>query len=406
MKKHDVTIKNLAQEAHLDTETALLMLLEAGHDYLSGSQPVQKEQLQDVRRVLGLSPTVCKDDPCVVRCLAERAKRSESDIRDLLVSGKLLPKRRLKRIPRHLLKKVEEVLGLRLPAEKPIPKRTPLPRTKTLTSPQPETIRRTREEQQEWPLIGKEQDLLYLSPAEVEDIHWCLVKDYVRTKDPIDPPGVRSTVLLESAAHRPRTSIGLIDKYPTVAMAAAALLHSIVLDHAFHNGNKRTALVSMLAFLDKNGWVMTADQDEVYDFLLSVADHKIVPTAIGPGHDSDQEALFIARWVQVHIRQVTHRELTLQFRQLKPLLNSYGCNMEIASGRGNRINIRRGRLKTQVFYSSDGMDVDRNTVHKIRKDLQLDEAHGYDSDIFYNCGARIPDFINKYRKVLDKLAKV
>ena len=103
-------------------------------------------------------------------------------------------------------------------------------------------------------IIGKEQPIDYLTAGDIAKIHWVLVDDFSQSKDPIDPPGVRSQGLLESAAHRPRTALGTTDKYPTVAMAGAALLHSIVLNHAFHNGNKRTALVSTLVFTDRNGY--------------------------------------------------------------------------------------------------------------------------------------------------------
>ena len=43
---------------------------------------------------------------------------------------------------------------------------------------------------------------------------------------------------------RPQTGLGTIDKYPTIEQKAAALLHSLIKNHAFHNGNKRTALVA------------------------------------------------------------------------------------------------------------------------------------------------------------------
>ena len=75
-------------------------------------------------------------------------------------------------------------------------------------------------------------------------------------------------------------------------------------------------------------------------------------------------------------------------------------------GAGNRANVYRGKLQCQIGYRNEGSDVSRRSIHKLRKDLQLDEEHGCDSDIFYNSGPRIPLFINRYRKVLNRLAKV
>ena len=401
-----MTVKDLAADGHIDVETALITLLVSGLEYQSGSQSIQQKDITLARRILNLPPISCYDDPCNVECLAIRANKQENTVRDLLVANKILSKHRLKRVPRGLLKKAELLLGLRTqeaPPKEDIKVPAISPKQSQIT---PETPRRTREEIKEWPTIGPEQEILFISPNEISDIHWCLVKDYLRTKDPIDPPGVRSHALLESAAHRPRTSLGFTDKYPTVAMAAAALLHSIVLDHAFHNGNKRTAFVSMLALLDKNGWILTGDQDDIYDFLLEIADHKLNDKSKTPILNADKETLIIAGWLQNHIRRVTVKEQTLQFRQLRVILNTYGCTLNTALGRGNRVNITRGKYKTQIHYRDEGSDVDKNSVHKVRKDLGLDEANGYDSDIFYNCGAKIPEYINKYRKVLDRLAKI
>jgi hypothetical protein len=84
-------------------------------------------------------------------------------------------------------------------------------------------------------------------------------------------------------------------------------------------------------------------------------------------------------------------------------LTEFGCEFEKQPG--NRMNIQRGNLKTQIFYQRDGMDVEQNTIHKIRDDLQLDEEHDYDSEIFYRTQERIPGFIAKYRKILQRLAE-
>jgi len=119
---------------------------------------------------------------------------------------------------------------------------------------------------------------------------------------------------------------------------------------------------------------------------------------------ADNEVVQVAKWVQSKIKRVSRGEQPLQFRHLRYILERNGCKIDVLEG--NRINIRRGLFKTQVGYRNEGTEVSRNIIHKIRKELQLDEKHGYDSDIFYNIGSRIPDFINKYRKLLDRLAKV
>lgn len=59
------------------------------------------------------------------------------------------------------------------------------------------------------------------------------------------------------------------DAYPDLWAKAAALMHSIIANHPFADGNKRTALVSAMAFLDRNG-VATEPLDEASAFDLTV----------------------------------------------------------------------------------------------------------------------------------------
>lgn len=107
---------------------------------------------------------------------------------------------------------------------------------------------------------GHKRSLRWLTEDEVLKIHNMLVEDFAGRENPIDPPGVRSADLFASALFRPKTAIGNTLKYSTVETSAAALLHSIIQDHPFHNGNKRTGLVAMLVFLDENGLFPTCNQ--------------------------------------------------------------------------------------------------------------------------------------------------
>lgn len=84
-------------------------------------------------------------------------------------------------------------------------------------------------------------------------------------------PIVRDYGLLESALARPQASAFGEDAYPDVHQKAAALLHSLARNHALVDGNKRLALAATIAFLGMNGIQLTLTNDEVYDFVMSVA---------------------------------------------------------------------------------------------------------------------------------------
>jgi death-on-curing protein len=95
-----------------------------------------------------------------------------------------------------------------------------------------------------------------------------------------DPPPVRDVGLLGSAAARPRTTVFGNDAYPDIWAKAAALLQSVLKNHALVDGNKRLAWLATASFLELNG-VAAADaaNDDVYAFVMAAA----------AGHDSVED---------------------------------------------------------------------------------------------------------------------
>jgi len=89
------------------------------------------------------------------------------------------------------------------------------------------------------------------------------------------PIEVRDLGLLESAVHRPRTSVYGQDAYPDVFAKAAALLHSLARSHPLVDGNKRLAWLATYVFLAKNGVALDPDDDTAYDFVIAVASGEI-----------------------------------------------------------------------------------------------------------------------------------
>ena len=108
--------------------------------------------------------------------------------------------------------------------------------------------------------------------TDVMDVHNELVSVFALENDPISPPGVKTLALLESACARPFTSLGDVEKYPTLPEKMAALFHSLAKNHAFHNGNKRTALVTLLSALHRNDYHLRSSvtDDDVYTLAVSV----------------------------------------------------------------------------------------------------------------------------------------
>jgi len=82
---------------------------------------------------------------------------------------------------------------------------------------------------------------------------------------------VRDMGLLQSALARPHTTLVGADAYPSIELKAAALLHSVCLNHALVDGNKRLSALLALIFLDINGAETTLTNDQIFDLTMAVA---------------------------------------------------------------------------------------------------------------------------------------
>ncbi|MDX2025601.1 Fic family protein [Microcella sp.] len=270
-----------------------------------------------------------------------------------------------------------------------------------------------------WKVIGQKESTSFLTVDEVRSIHEALENDASEANDPIWPPGVKSEDSLASAISRPQTGLGVEPKYPTVEMAAAALVHSLVHNHPFHNGNKRTALVSMLVILDRhNQWLRDSiDKDVLFKWILGVTNHQILPKGLDYDRIADREVLAIAEWIRKNSRPVSRSERPITWRKLRGILeHQFGCRV---SSRGTGVLVERailergflGRKKStlrrfQFVPAGEGREVGLGTIKQLRRELELDESHDVDSVIFYG-DERTPDeFIVRYRALLRALARV
>lgn len=87
--------------------------------------------------------------------------------------------------------------------------------------------------------------------------------------------GMRDLGLLIAAAERPRTSFGSKELYPDAFLKAAALFESIARNHAFVDGNKRTAVLATARFLFINGYTLTTTNPELERFVLTAVVKKL-----------------------------------------------------------------------------------------------------------------------------------
>lgn len=99
----------------------------------------------------------------------------------------------------------------------------------------------------------------FLSVDEAVAIHERLIERFGGS------PGNRDLGLLESVLFRPQTGY-----YNDIAEMAAALFESLLLNHAFVDGNKRVAFFVTDTFLRLNGWKLSVESDAAYDFIIGM----------------------------------------------------------------------------------------------------------------------------------------
>lgn len=105
----------------------------------------------------------------------------------------------------------------------------------------------------------------YLLPEQVLFLHHRLIEETGGEH------GVRDIALLLSALGRPQATFDQAELYADDFHKAAALMDSLIRNHAFLDGNKRTAIAAVGVFLQLNGYLLKVDNHEMVDFTLACA---------------------------------------------------------------------------------------------------------------------------------------
>jgi death-on-curing protein len=105
----------------------------------------------------------------------------------------------------------------------------------------------------------------------VREIEYLDLEDALEVIAALDLGPVRDIGLLDSAVARPRSSAFGKDAYPTPALKAAALIHSLARNHALVDGNKRLAWTATQQFLVLNGHWSSLVGEQVIEFVLALA---------------------------------------------------------------------------------------------------------------------------------------
>jgi death-on-curing family protein len=108
----------------------------------------------------------------------------------------------------------------------------------------------------------------------VRYIHDELLEVFWPSSEGIAAQGIRDHALLESAVARPFHSAFGQDAYPTILEKGIALFHSLIANHPFADGNKRTAVTAFDHFLLSNGFVLGVPNTDMYGLATQTASYR------------------------------------------------------------------------------------------------------------------------------------
>jgi len=115
----------------------------------------------------------------------------------------------------------------------------------------------------------------YLSVDQVLRIHEYQIKTFGGSR------GLRDRAGLESAVARPAATFAGEDLYPDIASKVGALMHSLVMNHPFVDGNKRLGAMPAELFLEANRRRLLASDEEFERIALATARGEVDAESLG-----------------------------------------------------------------------------------------------------------------------------
>jgi death-on-curing family protein len=255
------------------------------------------------------------------------------------------------------------------------------------------------------------QDNLSLSISDIIDVHFIIIDMFYGKSEGVGGIGPKDLGLLSSAVARQTTSFGGQDKWNSLEEKVATLLYGIVLNHPFHDANKRTAFLAALFHLQKNGKFIRVSAQQFEDFMVSVADRsfrKLLKFQKSFKDKEDSDVLYIAHYIRSITRQVDRKDYLITFRELDRVLRRF--DFCLSSPSGNYVDVCRfeqnsvGGKVCQIGFPSWTKQVTRQAMKSIRKSTGLSVLNGVDSQVFFKDVEPVSQLLAKYHDPLLRLA--
>jgi len=273
--------------------------------------------------------------------------------------------------------------------------------------------------------IGDSDPYLSATTVGITDVlrsHFMLVDHFFKEQEGLGGVGPKSLTLLHSTLGRQLTEYRGVTKWENQYEVCATLFYGIIKNHPFHDGNKRTALLTSLYHLQKLGRWPQVKQKMLENLAVDVAEGSLKKY---PGFNTnkiqkseDPEIQFIANFFKKNTKEINKRKYLVTYFELNVLLNRH--DYELLNPHKNYIDvIKVHRRKKYILFGNELIKREKVTtigfpgwkreassedVLKARKAAFLMPENGVDSDAFFHGTDSLSSLISIYQGPLERLA--
>lgn len=229
--------------------------------------------------------------------------------------------------------------------------------------------------------------------------------------------GVKDFNLLGSALGRQAVSFNGITKWTQFHEISATLFFGLVKNHAFHDGNKRTALLILIYQLFNYGRVINCNKRNFEKLTVDVASNNLSTHRGYNRKTTDPEVHYIADFIRRNTRKIDKRYYPLTYREFNTNLNRFNYFLDNPSGgyisvyqtKTVRKRYRFWQTKEvtskifQIGFNGWKNQVRPKAVKEVLKAAGLTAKNGIDSEIFYKGGDPMSLLIEEFEGPLSRL---
>lgn len=250
-----------------------------------------------------------------------------------------------------------------------------------------------------------------LSTQDVLRVHFLIVDMFYGKNAGLGGIGPKDIGLLESAVSRQHSGYGQYIKWERAEDKAATLMYGLIMNHAFHDANKRTAFLSTLYLLRRSGLVIQVSEKQFEDFTVIIADNSFRKREKFLRSFSDQEDAeikYVSHMLKTMTRQFDKKDCVITYRELDRILHRFDFGLFYPSN--NYIDVCRingeepGERICRIGFPSWSKQVLRQNLKHLRTETGLDALNGVDSHAFFRDAEPVSSLMAKYYEPLVRLA--